>query len=120
MVDSWPVGFPQRFNRAGNSGGLGDGLIETQPDIGPPISRRRTTAVVDMLAGSMNFSDSELASLKFFYRTTLLMGSLPFDFPDQTTANTATLVKFQRGKPLTWSEVGPDNYLVQMSLLVLP
>ena len=68
----------------------------------------------------MMFSESGLADLKAFYRATLAGGSLPFNFPDQTAANNPVLVKFSKGRAPRWSEVGPDVYRVQISLLVLP
>ena len=44
MVDAWPETLPQCLN-VGYAEGIGDNLIETQPDVGPPISRRRASAV---------------------------------------------------------------------------
>ena len=120
MAENWPGTLPQRLLREGNSGSLGDGLVETQPDIGPPISRTRSTAVVDELAGTMLLSEAQLSTLKTFYRTTLGQGALAFNFPDQSAANTLALMKFPKGRGPRWSEVGPDLYRVQISLVVLP
>lgn len=119
-AETWPIGFPQKLLREDNSGRLGDGLIETQPDIGPPISRPRSTAVVDELAGSVLLTEAQLGQLKTFFRVTLAQGALPFYFPDQTTANDPVLVKFPKGRAPSWREVGPDTYRVQLTLSVLP
>jgi hypothetical protein len=120
MADVWPADFPQKLLRAGNSGSLGDAQLEMQPDVGPPITRPRSSAVVDTLAGAMMFSEAGLAELKDFFRVTLMNGALPFLFPDQTSAQTPVLVKFPKGQGPRWNESGPDTYRVQISLMVLP
>lgn len=120
MAEGWPLTLPQRFLREGNSFTLGDGLIETQPDIGPPISRPRSTAVVDEIAGAMMLTEAQLVTLKAFYRVALAQGALAFNFPDQSTANGSILVKFGKGRAPRWSESAPDTYRVQFTLMVLP
>lgn len=119
MPDVWPVSLPQELMRAGNSGGLGDGLIETQPDSGPPTSRPRFSAIAEPLAGAMNMTTAQLAALKTFYKTTLAQGALPFTFPDPLGGDDI-LVKFPKGSQPTWQEVAPDTYRVAISLLILP
>lgn len=119
MVDAWPITLPQKLQRAGNSGSVGDGLVEYQPDYGPPIARVRTNAVVDMLGGNMNVSKTQLATLRSFYRSTLMQGALPFTFPDPE-GGADLLVRFPKGKGPSWSEVGPDLYRVGITLAVLP
>lgn len=119
MVDIWPTGLPQKLLLSGSSLGVGDGLIETQPDIGPPISRRRATAVVRPLTGSMMLSDAQITTFETFFFTTILRGSLAFNFPDPRTGATL-LVKFTKANPPSYSPQGADNYLLSLNLLVLP
>lgn len=115
----WPELLPQKLLREGNSEGLGDGLIETQPDQGPPISRPRSTAVTRPLAGAINCSGAQLDALIAFYNVELAMGALPFTFPAPRGGG-SLLVKFLKGSQPTWSETGPDVYRVPISLLILP
>jgi hypothetical protein len=118
-MDSWPDSLPQRLLREGNSEGLGDGLIETQPDAGPPQSRQRFSATAGSLAGAMNCSGAQLDTLLTFFRTTVSGGSLPFNFPNQRGAG-EILVKFAKGGQPQWSETGPDVYRVSINLVTLP
>lgn len=119
MVDVWPAGLPQAMQITGFSEDVADGLIETQPDTGPPISRRRSTASVRHISGTMLVTAAQIAALKTFVNTTIIGGSLPFNFPDQLQAGTL-LVKFPRGNLPKWSALGGDNYTLSLSLLVLP
>lgn len=119
MPESWPHALPQRMSSEDYSEGVGDGLIETQPDIGPPISRRRSTAVSRPLSGSMRVTAAQLAVFRTFYEVTVLGGSLPFEFPGQCD-ETVLLVKFQKSNPPTWTNLGADNWNLSLQLTVLP
>lgn len=118
MVDAWPAGLPQCLV-VGYSDGEGDGLVEYSPDMGPPISRQRSTAVTRPLSGSMRMTRAQIAILNTFVKTTLLGGSLPFNFTDPTFGGTI-LVKFPKGSLPSWQQTGPGKYRVNISLSVLP
>ncbi len=118
MVDAWPATLPQCFN-IGYADGEGDGLLETDPDIGPPITRPRTTASVRALSGPMRMTKAQIGILSTFYRTTLLRGALPFSFPDPTFGGTV-LVKFLKGDQPAWQQTAPGVYSVSIKLAVLP
>lgn len=118
MVDAWPATLPQCLN-VGYSEGLADGLIETPPDQGPPISRRRSSAAPRPLSGQMRMTRAQIAALRTFVDTTLLGGSLPFSFTDPTAGGTL-LVKFVKGSLPNWQQIGAGVYRVNISLTVLP
>ena len=118
MVDAWPSNLPQCFI-VGYADGEGDGVIETQPEIGPPISRQRSTAVVRPLAGSMRMTRAQVAIMHTFVTAALAGGSLPFSFPDPTFGGTI-LVKFPKGSLPNWQQTRPGVYLVNIKLSVLP
>ncbi len=118
MVDAWPSDLPQCLV-VGYADGEGDGLIETQPDVGPPITRRRSAAVVRPLSGSMRMTKAQIAILSTFFRTTLAGGALPFSFPDPTFGGTI-LVKFPKGSQPSWQQTAVGFYRVNVSLVVLP
>jgi hypothetical protein len=118
MVDAWPATLPQCLN-VGYNEAIGDGLIETQPDQGPPISRRRASAVTRPLSGEMRMTRSQIADLRTFVETTLLGGSLPFTFKDPT-ASGELLVKFSKGNQPSWLQIGAGVYRVNITLTVLP
>lgn len=120
MVDSWPGTLPQALQAdSAFSEGVADGLLETQPDVGPPITRLRSTASARPMTGTMMVTSSQIATLKTFVNTTILGGALPFNFPDQLQAGTL-LVKFPKGSLPKWTALGGDNYSLQLSLTILP
>ena len=119
MVDVWPVGLPQKILIGGYSEGVGDGLIEYQPDAGPTISRRRSTAAARPLNMSFELTSAQLAILRTFYDTTLIGGSLPFSLPAPTESATY-LVKFQKGGIPKWTALGGDYFMVSMTVWILP
>lgn len=118
MADAWPDSLPQNFV-GGYADGEPDNLIETSPDTGPPISRARSSAGVRNLSGSMRMTRTQLATLHTFFNTTLISGSLPFNFPDPSFGGTV-LVKFPKSKQPTWQQINASAYMVGISLLVLP
>jgi len=119
MPNAWPATLPQYLLLDGASLGIGDGLAEYQPDTGPPISRRRTAAVVRPLTGSMILSDAQVSIFEAFFVDTLMNGALPFTFPDPRTRATV-LVKFTKRQLPAMAPRGGDNYQISLNLLVLP
>jgi len=119
MASAWPGTLPQKFLVDGYMEGVGDGLLEYQPDTGPSISRRRATAVPRPLSGNFEMTSAQIATLRTFFDTTLIGGSLPFTFPDPLTGATL-LVKFQKGGIPKWAALGGDYFSVGMSLWILP
>jgi hypothetical protein len=103
----------------GASVGMGDGLVEYQPQQGPSISRRATTAVMRPITGSMVCSNAQISLFETFFYTTLMNGALPFTFPDPRTG-AAVLVKFTKQTPPSYVPIGGDNYQLQLSLMVMP
>lgn len=64
---------------------------------------------------------AQITTFRTFFDTTIVAGSLAFSFPDQM--QTATLlVKFKKGSLPSWRQmpIGGDNYILNLSLLVLP
>jgi hypothetical protein len=119
MPNAWPGTLPQKLLLNGASLGVGDGLIEYAPDTGPSITRRRTTAVMRPLQGSMVLTDAQVTIFETFFFTTLLNGALPFTFPDPRTGATL-LVKVPKGTPPSYVPQGGDNFVLSLSLTVLP
>jgi hypothetical protein len=119
MTAAWPGTLPQALQSDTFSEGVADGLLETQPDVGPPITRLRSATSVRSMIGTMLVTSAQIAILKTFVNTTLTGGALPFTFPDQLQAGTL-LVKFPKGSLPKWTAAGGDNYTLSLSLLVLP
>lgn len=119
MVSAWPGTLPQQLQISGASLGIGDGLVEYDPDFGPSITRRRTAAIVRPLAGVMILTNAQIGTFETFFYTTLLGGSLPFNFPDPRTGATL-LVKFTKKQLPSYAPQGGDNFLLALNLQVLP
>jgi hypothetical protein len=119
MADSWPASLPQTVLVSGYSEAVGDAILEYQPDAGPTISRRRTAASARPLVAAFELTSAQIAMLRSFVDTTLIGGSLPFNFPGVVVGPTY-LVKFQKGGLPKWTALGGDYFSVTMSLWVLP
>lgn len=119
MSLAWPGTLPQKLQLSGASLGYGDALVEYAPDLGPPLTRRGTTAVVRPLSGSVILSDAQVTAWETFFFTTIMNGSLPFTFPDPRTGS-SFLVKFIKGTPSALVPLGGDNYRLALSLVILP
>lgn len=76
---TWPATLPPTFDSEGLEVQEPDVLIESQPELGPPIVRRRTTAAPERIAGTIILDQTQTAAFKAFLRTTLMGGALPFD-----------------------------------------
>jgi hypothetical protein len=118
-ASAWPSGLPQNVLISGYQEGVGDGLLEYQPETGPTISRLRTSSSARPLTVNFELTSAQIAILRTFYGTTLLGGSLPFTFPGVTESATY-LVKFQKSGIPKWTSLGGDYYSVTMSVWILP
>jgi hypothetical protein len=56
--------------------------IEFSTDVGPPMSRQRTTLAMTIVPWSFVFTKTQLSAFKTFYDTTLLSGSQRFSAID--------------------------------------
>lgn len=115
MVDVWPETLPQCPLR-GYQEAMGDGRLISQTDTGPGKMRRRSSTVPDTLTGTFKASGAQLATLRTFVKDTLDEASLPFNYPAPRGGD-PLLVRF-RDVP-SWNEVGPDAFVVGLSLEVL-
>lgn len=119
MAESWPATLPQCLV-LGYGEGLADNLLEYKPDIGPPISRRRSSAATRPLSGQMRMTRAQIAILRSFYEGTLDQGALPFEFPDPTAIGETLLVKFMKGSAPSWQQTAAGVYRVSLQVAVLP
>jgi hypothetical protein len=119
MPASWPAGLPQKLLVDGYSQGLGAGILAYAPETGPALTRRRFSATVKPLAGAMEMTSAQLATLKSFFQTDLIGGSAAFTFPDPL-GGSALLVRFQADSPPKWSALGGDHFSVSLILEILP
>ena len=118
MADiQWPTSLPQNPNDDSFGEELGENTVRTQMEVGPPKVRRRHTAAVDSMPVSFDMTDSQLATLKTFFRTTTKDGSLVFDFTHPITAATEEW-RFLTAPKIRY--IGPDWHEVSFALEKLP
>lgn len=82
MTAAWPATLPQQFLRDGFEGTSADNIIASSVSTGPAKTRRRTTAAVRPLSGTMIMTSAQLATFRAFVSTTIAERSRPFTFPD--------------------------------------
>lgn len=82
---NWPGTLPQSIEESGYSESLGDGLLRSKMDVGPAKVRRRFTATVEKVKGTMTMSSTQWTALRTFYYTTLAGGSLAMTFAHPST-----------------------------------
>ncbi|NUN53024.1 MAG: hypothetical protein HUU06_09615 [Planctomycetaceae bacterium] len=65
-----------------------DARVRTSMDVGPPQMRRRYTAAVQGIRGTLVLTDAQREDLEAFYRDDLDEGVLPFDWDDPRDGST--------------------------------
>lgn len=115
-VPSWPASLPQVFLRDGYDAQGADNLIASSVSIGPAKVRRRTTAAVKPLSGSMTVSEAQYQTLVDFVENDIADRSKAFTFPDPH-GGSPLLVRMTQ--PIKEASVGAD-WRIQIILEVLP
>lgn len=116
-MSSWPATIPQALFTDGYGEAPPNVTIRSQMDFGPDKVRRRATAGVRPVSGKMVMTSAQLADFKTFYNTTILGGSLRFDWVDPYDGTTAVEMRFS--EPPSWT-AAEGNYEVSMKLEILP
>lgn len=115
-MPAFPPSLPA-FRMPGVNETLPDGLIRSEVDVGPAKVRRRTSAGVRLLSGSMTLTREQAATLDAFYTTTLQAGALSFDWRHPRT-KAAIVCRFRREPTL--ASKGPSAFEAQLELEILP
>lgn len=108
---SWPGTLPGYVLEQGFGESLAEQVLESPMEVGPAKRRRRYTRNNRVFTASMMMTDSQSASFESFYYTTLIGGTLPFDWvhPRLQTAMTfvfrrpAPKITELKGEIRTWS-----------------
>ena len=86
----WPASLPQTLLQASYKEMLPRTKIRTEMDAGPPKMRRRYTAAPRPLQATQNLTTTQVTDLKTFHNTTLLGGTLAFDWTDPIAGGTVS------------------------------
>jgi len=116
-VPAWDNSLPQIFFVSGYSQSFSNVTIKSDMDAGPAKIRRRFTAGVEPVSGTMIMTAAQLATFDTFYNSTLLGGSLRFSWTKPPAHSVACEMRFVENP--SWTKV-EDEYEVSLSLEVLP
>jgi len=117
-VPAWPESLPQVLLVAGYSQSPADVIIKSDMDAGPAKVRRRFTAGVKPVSGTMILSAAQLTTFQTFFMDTLLGGSLRFSWTTPPAHTDACEMRFTAIP--TWTKIGGSYYEISLSLEVLP
>lgn len=76
----WPSTLPKALRLSGLSNSLPNQTIRSQMDIGPAKVRRRTTAAIEPISGSIVLTEAQTETLDLFFLSTLKGGALSFNW----------------------------------------
>src|SRR5262245_60736734 len=118
----WPSGVPHCITQETFGSGVGNGLLRTDTDTGPPKVRRRFTAVTRPLVGTIVMTYAQLATLEAFIADDLAGGSLPFTISSQRGGADVLAIFNPEGANdlLPWTKAGQGKVAVQLNLIILP
>jgi len=116
-VPAWHVDLPTKLFVAGYGQSPPNITIKSEMDAGPAKVRRRFTAGVSPVSGTMIMAAAQLATFQTFFNTTLLGGSLRFSWTKPPVHTVACEMRFTEVP--SWTKVEGD-YEVSLSLEVLP
>lgn len=117
MAQTWPATLPDIVTYDEYSESPPDNALRTSMDVGPPKSRRRTTANVRPLSVMMILTTAQVETLDVFYDDTLASGTLTFNFDHPRTETTEEM---QFAEPPIYGEPDGDYFKVTMKWWVLP
>ena len=116
-IPTWNNTLPQTLLVDGYGQSFPELIIKSNMDAGPAKVRRRFTAGVEPVSGTMVMTATQLTALATFYNTTLLGGSLRFSWTKPPAHTTACEMRFTASP--SWTKVD-SNYEVSLSLEILP
>jgi len=115
----WPVTLPQSASWQGYARRIVDSRVRTQMDAGPPKMRPRyRAAIVEHDVPVMYLTKAQWVLLETFYSSTLLNGTMPFDWTDPVSG-AAVSFRFKT-PPQLGGMLGPDTIPVTLNLEVMP
>lgn len=118
---TWPGTLPASFQADGYEEGGKENMLRSNMDAGPAKMRRRFTAAVRPVQGIIVVDETQLATFKTFYGTTLKDGSLPFDWHEHLPAGDATVATFRFVAPYRARAIeGQQAYEISMQLEITP
>lgn len=118
---SWPASLPQYPRPEGWSGGPKEGRVIFDPDVGPPIMRRRTTGETRIYQAEFPpLTTAQRATFEAFWVADLGGGALPFSWRDPVTNEPALWHIIGDRQTYSLSAIGADLHRLSLTLLRRP
>lgn len=109
----WPAQLPQNFLQQGLQVSPFDNAIPVDVESGEPMTRLRFTGDLSNIRGSIVTSYDGVSIFKAFWQNDLNRGTTRFTWRDPLTGN---IVEFLFMSPPAFSNLGGDNWQVDMQL----
>lgn len=113
MTAVWPGDLPQAPLTSGYSEKLQDNVVRSTMDAGPRKIRKRYTSAPITIDCTFFMDQTQLATFRTFYGTTLQDGSLPFEW---TVPSSNTTLSFMFVEPPSISIIDPILFNVKVKL----
>jgi hypothetical protein len=117
-VIDYPAALPQDFIVDPFGYDIGDNILRTPMDAGPPKTRREYATRIDRIAAEVVMTQAQLDLFMPWYQDVLLDGSLRFN--KENFINRAETVEIKFAASPKIRALGNDRYQVHFDLLVLP
>lgn len=116
---TWPESLPQELHQQGFAYQGPQGSIRTEMEFGKSFQRRRFTAAVEPFSGQIYLDKEQYETLLNFWKNTIAMGSLEFNWKHPITEEDAT-VRFVSSSPFTVSVASGEVFIVELNLEIIP
>ena len=117
MAQTWPATVPTDVLQGSYSESPPDNLLRSSMDTGPDKVRRRSTAGPRPISWTILMTTTELGYFETFYVTTLVGGSLTFNF---TMPRTGSSGELRFTSPPQYLPVGGVYWEVRMQVEEMP
>jgi hypothetical protein len=114
---SWPSSLPEALLVQGYGEQPKPGTVRTGVDVGPSLTRPRFSARTTNIAGQVELTTTQAATLETFHDSTLSQGAVAFDW---THPRTGASVQMRFLEPPSIQPIGGGAWLASLSLEVLP
>jgi len=102
---TWPASLPQQFEQ-GTTDNRQAGFIRTPTSTGPVKMRRRFSATVRFIQGTMLFTQAQRATFETFYQNTISEGSETIEFTDPEDGSTTASFRFVEPPSFSYLDAG--------------
>jgi len=117
MAETFPASLAQKLLESGFSYDKGSTVVRSSNDTGPNKVRRRFTAPINTIAGSIELNLNDFNTLEEFYDTTLNGGVKTFNYNHPITG---VVTEFRFLTEYNMIPIGGEYFLVNFQWEIIP